>query len=444
MTRRKPTTPTKPTRQPIDAAQADLFDAPASQAAPAAAVLAIPVPAAAMSKAQRTFNRLIGQIRQHREQLAVWQDCEVHYQRRLAADFLPLQARTREAQRDLLGLFDGLLEGAVGGVKLSKSHRRKLRAWVVYLADILLEQAPDADIESVHDKYSDVSHADLQQAELASAQALFGQVLGEDMMQGHSAESMDDLLRHATQSMADKAQKNSDARQDRDRPSAESSTAGGGSPQQRSSGAKRQAAAELAAELAAKQASQSVREIFRKLASALHPDREPDATQRARKTALMQQANQAYERNDLLTLLSMQLDLEQIDDQHLAGLSDERLAHYNQVLQAQVQALQHEVVEAAAPFAVMLGRLGTRRQPAPAEVDAALRADIASLRRVKAEIDSDARLLRDPATRRAWLDRLALPDTDDDGPDALELALLMDAMGDLATPTRRRGQRRRR
>jgi hypothetical protein len=42
------------------------------------------------------------------------------------------------------------------------------------------------------------------------------------------------------------------------------------------------------------------------LASALHPDRQTDAQQREVKTGLMQQANQAYARSDLLALLALQ------------------------------------------------------------------------------------------------------------------------------------------
>ena len=44
----------------------------------------------------------------------------------------------------------------------------------------------------------------------------------------------------------------------------------------------------------ADETSLSIREVYRKLVSALHPDREPDPQERARKTALMQRVNQAY------------------------------------------------------------------------------------------------------------------------------------------------------
>ena len=44
-----------------------------------------------------------------------------------------------------------------------------------------------------------------------------------------------------------------------------------------------------------------LRRLFRQLASALHPDRETDPQARLRKTALMSEANAAYEKRDLVT-----------------------------------------------------------------------------------------------------------------------------------------------
>ena len=180
---------------------------------------------------------------------------------------------------------------------------------------------------------------------------------------------------------------------------------------------------------AALQASQSVREIFRQLASALHPDREPDAALRQRKTQLMQQANQAYQHYDLLTLLSMQLDLEQIDEQHLAGLPDARLAHYNQVLRERLAALEQEHADQALPFQMMMAASPWQRQPGPAAVDKALTQDIAVLHRCLADITHDTAQLRDPHTRKAAIGRIALDDPDDK-PDAVEMMLMMEAMAD--------------
>lgn len=71
--------------------------------------MAIPTPATGQSKAQRAFNRLVGQIGQQRELLAPWQQYELRYHQRLATELQPLQARLGEAQRALVVLLDGLL-----------------------------------------------------------------------------------------------------------------------------------------------------------------------------------------------------------------------------------------------------------------------------------------------------------------------------------------------
>ena len=408
-------------------AQPSLFDEQQPQAAgPAQVLVAIPTPAAAQSKAQRAFNRLVGQIQQQREALAQWQQYEVRYHQRLANELQPLQARLREAQRALVMLLDELLRDTTAKPRLKKAQRRKLVAWIQELAGLLLEEGADAEIEAVFDRHAEVAHADLRQAELAEAEAMFSHLLGEQAIEGHQAQSLDELMQHAARSMAAQAE-------------AQHEQAQAARSQQPPRGRQAEAARQRQ-EDAAQQASQSVREVFRKLASLLHPDRETDAAERARKTLLMQQANQAYQADDLLTLLTLQLQTEQIDGQHLAGLPDSRLNHYNQVLREQWQLLQHEVQACTEPYRMALGRGG--RSLTPAAVDAALAQDIAILQQSLHILATDTQRLRDPAVRRDVIDALDLPDASADEPDAFELMRLMDALaGGAAAPGRRKKRR---
>lgn len=62
----------------------------------------------------------------------------------------------------------------------------------------------------------------------------------------------------------------------------------------------KQIAAEAQEQVDKAQLSLSIRELYRKLASALHLDRESDLQERKWKTALMQRANHAYSKNNLL------------------------------------------------------------------------------------------------------------------------------------------------
>ncbi len=435
--------PTRPSHSgPPPAEQTSLFDDLPPQAPPSGpALVAIPLPAAEQTKAQRQFNKLIQQIRQQRSLLAQWQQFEVHFNQRLSAELHPAQARLSATRLDLLRLLDHLHSDQAAVPRLSKPQRSKLRAWIPQLAQTLLEDGPNAEAEAIFDRYSDTSHAEQRQIELAAAEALMGHFLGEDILQGHQAESMDELMRHAAEGLARADAERAERATSRQQ--AQAAKAAQAKPGKAQTARQRKAeAAGQAAELAAKQAGQSVREAFRKLASALHPDRETDPAARAHKTQLMQQANQAYERNDLLTLLSMQLDLEQIDGEHLAGLPEARLAHYNQVLREQLQALQHELGSCTAHFRQASG--SHQRELTPEAVDAALGRDIRGLRQWARQLEADIALLRDPATRRQTITEIELPELDDDGPDEFEAMLMMEALagGPASRPSRKKGRPR--
>ena len=109
---------------------------------------------------------------------------------------------------------------------------------------------------------------------------------------------------------------------------------------------RRAAAAEKrrqAEEMAQQQASHAVQVVFRHLASVLHPDRETDPAERARKTALMQRVTLAYHANRLVDLLELQLEVAKADMGDMASLSEEQLQSYIRVLKQQSEDLAHEL-----------------------------------------------------------------------------------------------------
>ena len=97
---------------------------------------------------------------------------------------------------------------------------------------------------------------------------------------------------------------------------------------------------QLLAEQETMDADSALRTIYRKLASALHPDREPNEAERIRKTELMGRVNAANDAKDLLTMLRLQLHIEQIDPLAIATLADDKLRHYNRMLKDQFKTLQ--------------------------------------------------------------------------------------------------------
>jgi hypothetical protein len=157
--------------------------------------------------------------------------------------------------------------------------------------------------------------------------------------------------------------------------------------------------AALTRELDAKNA---IRTIYRQLASSLHPDREPDEQERLRKTGLMSEVNAAYEKNDLTTLLRLQMQVTQGGPQSAARMADEQLMAMSVLLKEQVAALEDD-----------LGQLESRLSQelcVPVRADADEAALSQSLQRIQADqrhnadsLAADLRRIQNDAELKRWL-----------------------------------------
>ncbi|MCC2633324.1 MAG: DnaJ protein [Ramlibacter sp.] len=165
----------------------------------------------------------------------------------------------------------------------------------------------------------------------------------------------------------------------------------------------RKSAAQQRREASAQRVGQSLREVYRKLASALHPDREPDPAQRAAKTALMARVNEANGRKDLLALLELQLEVEQIDAEHLARVDATHLKHYNKVLAEQAEELRREVEGVESQFRADFGLDRSGPPLDPLKLHKVLQAQAAHQRAVLAQLRQEAQALRDPAWAKQWI-----------------------------------------
>ena len=153
---------------------------------------------------------------------------------------------------------------------------------------------------------------------------------------------------------------------------------------------------------------QSVREIYRKLAAALHPDREQDIDERIRKTELMQRVNAAYGKKDLLKLLELQLEIEQIDAEHLTQIADSRLKYFNKILKEQLEELNHEVYQIEDRFKMMLN-MPYYASLTPKKVILYLNDDINYLKDELESLKSEIESFKNPSEVKAWLKHFKLP-----------------------------------
>ena len=340
----------------------------------------------APSKAQKAFNRLIEKIEAQRQALAAWQAFLPQFQQRVAAEVEPLQQRCLAARWSLAMLFDNAHDRA----GTTKREQAKLASLVLDLCTELLQSADEEDpaLIALHDKHSHASLAERKEEESRFLMDMAETMFGVDLDEGQDLSSPETVRAALHRKM-----------QEQHSAQAELAAQAAAVPPRRKSAKALAKEAQIAAQ--AQAATMSVREIYRKLASALHPDRETDDAERVRKTALMQQVNQAYAKSDLLRLLELQIEAEQIDLATLGAISEQRLGHYNQVLAEQSAQLDHEIDALTLPYQHQTGAFGGSLKPET--LSRTLDGDLAQLRHDARRIEHDLKRLQDRAVLKAWL-----------------------------------------
>ncbi|MDP1612322.1 MAG: J domain-containing protein [Sulfuritalea sp.] len=365
-----------------------LFDEgqPASVSRGQAIVIGTGVDKPQLSKAQKAFNTLIKQIENERARLLAWETAIPAYQKKYTTEMLPLVAVSEDLRVEMVHCLDRACERK----DLSKAERRKLAQLIVELVGPLVAARADAELKAIYNKHSRSDYDKDVAAEIEEMKSMFGDDVefGTDDYDDDSA--MEETLRRAAEEIQEKRARDEAALGAREERRAQSKKSA------------KQLAREAKQQAEAQQVSQSIREVYRKLASALHPDREPDPRERERKTALMQRANQAYQKNNLLQLLELQLELEHIDQAALDNIGEDRLRHYNKVLKEQLAELSQEVFHVEARFRAQFD-IDPFAAVAPATLTRHLASDIVELKHVIRDLKKDLAAFADIKAVKAWL-----------------------------------------
>ena len=341
---------------------------------------------ATLSKGQKAFNALIKQIEKKRARLAAWESAMPPYHQKYLSDWVPLI----EASVDLRTKLVVCLDGAYDQKGFTKTERRTMADVITELAGELVAARDDAEMKRLYNRYSQSDYDREEAANLKGVQDMLEAVLGVELGEEMDLSSPDEFFA--------RAQEKIQARQaefDAERQAHEDRRA------QRAQSAKR-LAQEARQQTQQRQLSQSIREVYRKLVSALHPDRETDPLERDRKTALMQRVNQAYDKNNLLQLLELQLELEHIDQFALNNISDNRLKHYNKILKDQLAELDQEIQHVEDQFRAQYG-LSPFVDISPSTILRDLVRDIVTMQQTNRDIEQDLQLFDDLKMIKVWL-----------------------------------------
>jgi hypothetical protein len=289
----------------------------------AASLLVLPPGEQPLSAAARAYNLQLTRIDKLKSQLAELDALGQLHRQELLGAIDPLRRQLVEGQRELALVLDGFLQGK----ELSRGQREVARAVLCQLARTLTEVGgPGSEaMRELHDRHSPRTLAQIKRDSADALRARLESVLGEpldDEGQNLSAEQLLRAgmarLRRAQEEAQDKKREAAQAKRERKKPGA------------------------ALRHFEQMDADTLLRRLFRQLASALHPDRETDPQARLRKTALMSEANAAYEKRDLVTLLQIQSRAELADPEAVHKLSDERLASLTLLLKTQVAELERE------------------------------------------------------------------------------------------------------
>lgn len=338
---------------------------------------------AADSKLQREFRRRLEKVDRLKQQVRRWKEARPQ----IDAEISLHAARVEQLHRLDRAMVE-LLDRSYGDAAFSKADRRQLGALICEIAGDLIAEGGHDDLKPLYNRYSrsdfDVEAAAtdaMSAAALRSMMETFGVEFGDadvgslDKLQAFTQDQMRAAVEEEAEEEARRATRKKSAKQ---------------------------RAAEARREAEQRSTGKALQDVYRALAKALHPDREQDPAERARKTEVMREVNVAYEAKDLLRLLELQLELERVEPAQADGIAEERLRHYLRILDEQARQLAAELEELELPF-----RLELRREPpapiAPAEIVARVRADTEAVAAQIAVVERDVAAFEDVNRLKAWL-----------------------------------------
>ena len=340
--------------------------------------------AARLTPAQKRFNTLIGRINSQRQRLAEWQELMPIYHEEFSKTFQPLRDAYAGFQAEMVTLLD---EHYIKN-RFTRLQKNKVSHIIANICEELIRDHGRDDLKTILKRHSDVDFDDRQERMKA---------MGEDVLRAMLESDFNLDL--------------DDVELDIDDPNSVAEKLGAVLEEQRPK--RKKTARQLAREQREKEEeskiSQSIQAVYRQLVRALHPDRETDPAERQRKTDLMQKVTVAYKHRDLLQLLELQLTVEQIDQNEIDSINEDRLKYFNKILQRQSRELKQEIEELQLEMKAAAG-LDPFESLTPKKLMATLRKDKKKLELAIFEIKRDLNLFKDIRKIKDWLKDYELPD----------------------------------
>jgi hypothetical protein len=354
--------------------------------------------AQASSPLQREFARLLSAIEKTAAQVQEMERLYGIYRAKFGQILPPLKAQQDDLSRQMvLFLHERLQRPDTGKTKsLTASNRKAIGRLIVSLS-MDFAMRGDAQMRAIHDLYSNETIAEMDEAGLDGVLDMLDQmgmempeILKKDGSKASAAEAAQAALRAIQEKMREQDEIEAQRKARRDEKRAAKAKA---DPK---------AQAKLAQkEQAAQDAQNALKNIYRQLARQLHPDRAETDAQRALNHDLMSEANTAYERQDLLALLKLQLKASQIDANAMSTVAEDKLKNWVALLRAQAKDME---IESAQLQMQMMHefRVPPRAVITAAAIEQSLQAAVQDYDEVLHLMRSDLELVKNDADLKRW------------------------------------------
>lgn len=284
-----------------------------------------------LSKEQKRFNTLVKKIKTLHAQIEKTKELDQELRRLGEERVKPAEKAAMAADRDwTMGLNNSPFRP-----KLSKKQSDKLEAILLEEIGRLLQThfyQDDVELQELYARYeaSGRTYAEIQEEEEQETKAMAAQMMNDMFGMDIEVDDLDD-----PGSMQEKIQAKQAEFEATERARAEKRAQRVKTDSQLAAEEKR-----LAAEAAVKK---TAKQIYVDLVRHFHPDREQDEQLREEKTEVMKQITAAYEADDHLRLLELQMTLLSGRDNVFADFNDTQLKYFNKTLQQQIDELEEEL-----------------------------------------------------------------------------------------------------
>ena len=345
-----------------------------------------------LTKGQKQFNAFVKKIENLKKQLIEWRDLIPRFQNRMTTEYNDSLNTFNNRRVDIISLLDQAYDDKT----FSRHDREKMQHVICSVATEMITVHGREDLKALYDRRSEIDFDTQQQESSGIMRAMAEEMLGIDIAEDVDLSSPEKMhafmeeMMHKEQKEAHEQIHQTDARQ------------------AKRNNTSKQAKKEAQQKTDALSIRKSIQEVYRKLVAALHPDRERDNTERERKTELMQRVNVAYQKNDLLQLFKLQLEVEQIDHTQFSSFPEERLKHYNKILKEQADNLEQEIQHSQFPVKIQFN-LPPFERLTPKDAMARLDYELREIQHSIVEAEQQIRAFKEVKRIKAWLKNYRIP-----------------------------------